>query len=363
MVLLALAYFAMKPLVAFVVLWIPVESLPHLDDGSSKSAQTCQAMQGLTDDAAHAADGTIMMQGISLPRRLTEVQWRATDGADLVEMLREAVRLTGFKQSAGASGRATHKQQKKQTEQTTMRVAYLLTGDAFRSSRRQLESSSCGQGSEEPQLRACKSQLSNIIKPLEQAGYDVSLYGVTYPCSGGQQLVEGLPGMFDGYMKGFSVATRSNATYGGQVTGWRASVSQVMKDVSNHSDWFDYYIITRWDLLAENVTTPEFWRCVLDGQRVARHLGNLMAFTTDDAWGLVNMDFMMVVPGSLMENLYGMLLTNPERCCSTSYKGTACVLCADNLNSDAGTTDAAPINCPGLERSLQLGKNAPLMPP
>jgi len=297
-----------------------------------------------------------MMQAISFPR-LTEVQWQAQDSADIVEILREAVRLTGFKQSTVVEGTASIKQQ---TERTTMRIAYLIAGDAFRSSRRQLEPGSCAEGSEEPQLHACKSQMTNIIKPLEQAGYDVSLYGVTYPCSGGQQLVDSLPGMFDGYMKRFASVARSNITYGGQVGGWRAAVSQVMTRVNNNTDWFDYYIITRWDLVADNTTTPEFWKCVLDGQRVARHLGHLNALTTDTGWGLLNMDFFMILPGSLMENLYSMLLTDPERCCSTSYMGTACVLCADNLNLDAGTSHTAQIACPGLERSLQLNKNAPL---
>lgn len=350
----------MQPLVVLLVFWwLSLEALSHLDEGSRSlpptqhdEAQTCMG------DTEHAAGSTQnMMQATSFPR-LTEVAWKA-DGADIVETLREALRLTGFRsRSAAGDGTATASR-RQQTERTTMRIAYLITGDAFRSSRKQLEAGSCGEGSEEPQLLACKSQMTNIIKPLEQAGYDVSLYGVTYPCSGGQQLVDSLPGMFDGYMKGFALAERSNVTYGGQVRGWRAAVTQVMTEVMNNTDWFDYYMITRWDLTAENDTTAEFWKCVLDGQRVARHLGHLNAFTTDTGWGLVNMDFFMIVPGTLMESLYSMLSTNPERCCSTSYMGTACVMCADNLNSDAGTAEVAPISCPGLERSLQLNKNAP----
>jgi len=231
----------MQPIVFFVFWWTLVESLSRLDEGCD------------TERTAEAAQN--MMQAISLPR-LTEVQWQAQESADIVETLREAVRLTGFKQSAIAEGTASRKQQ---TERTTMRIAYLLVGDAFRSSRRQLEPGSCASGSEEPQLNASKSQMTNIIKPLEQAGYDVSVYGVTYPCSGGQQLVQSLPGMFDGYMKGFLLAARTNITYGGQVGGWRAAVSQVMTEVNNNTAWFDYYILTRWDLVAEKATTPEFW--------------------------------------------------------------------------------------------------------
>jgi hypothetical protein len=302
-----------------------------------------------------------MLQAASLPR-LSEVQrqQQARESADIVVTLREALRLTGFKTSTVSEGAALFKKEQKRDSK---RIAYLITGDAFRSSSRGLESSTCTEESEEPQRVACKTQLSNVIKPMEAAGYQVSVYGVTYPCSGGQSLVQSLPDMFDTYMKGFGLVTRSNVTYGGQVTSWRAAVAQVMNDSSSSSiDAFDYYIITRWDLRALDETTPEFWQCVLDGKRVARHLGHLHSYTTEQGWGLLNMDFMMIVHGSLMDNLYDMLLTDSEKCCSTQPMGSACVLCADNLNSNANATDSAPISCPGFETSLQLSKTAPLPP-
>mmetsp|Transcript_24974 Transcript_24974/g.48744 ORF Transcript_24974/g.48744 Transcript_24974/m.48744 type:complete len:356 (+) Transcript_24974:96-1163(+) len=343
---MALVCYAIRPLVVLVFWWMLVDSLLHEDE-----LQTCTSKE---NDATDTAQN--LLHTVGLPR-LTEVQRQASDGADIVETLREAVRLTGFKQSAVA--KETASLFKLQTKRATGRVAYLIAGDAFRSSRRQLESSSCAEGSEGPQLEACQSQVNDIIKPLEQAGYDVSLYGVTYPCSGGEQLVRSLPDMYDGYMKGFALVERTNVTYGGQQHGWRAAVSQVMTDVNNATDWYDYYIISRWDLVTENHSTPEFWKCVLDGQPVARHFGHLTGYTTDSGWGHLNMDFIMVVPGILMANLYSMLLTNPERCCETSYMGPACVNCADNLNGDAGTTEAAPKVCPFLEASLRLSKNAP----
>jgi len=286
-------------------------------------------------------------------------QQQAKDGADIIATLREALRLTGFKKTTVGEGATSFVRQQRRV---SMRIAYLITGDAFRSSQSGLESSSCTAGSEEPQRVACKTQLSNIIKPLEAAGYQVSVYGVTYPCSGGQSLVQSLPDMFDGFMKGFALMTRSNVTYGGQVTSWRAGVTQVMNDSGNSSNWFDYYMITRWDLKVDDVTAPEFWKCALDGKRVARHLGHLNSYTTEQGWGLLNMDYIMIVHGSLVENLYNMLLSDSEKCCSTRVMGPACVPCADNLNSEANTTDAAPISCPGFEGSIKFSKTAPLPP-
>jgi len=303
--------------------------------------------------------------------RLSEMQrqQQARESADLVATLREALRLTGFKTSTVSEGVASFKTERKRD---SMRIAYLITGDAFRSSSRGLESSTCTEESVEPQRVACKTQLSNIIRPLEAAGYQVSVFGVTYPCSGGQALVQLLPDLFDTHMKGFELVTRSNVTYGGQVISWRAAVAQVKNGSSSNSssnssggssiDAFDYYVITRWDLRVLDETTPEFWRCVLDGKRVARHLGHLHSYTTEQGWGQFNMDFMMIVHGSLIENLSDMLSTDSERCCSTQPMGSACVLCADNLNSYANTTDSAPVSCPGFETALQFSKTAPLPP-
>jgi len=302
-----------------------------------------------------------MLQAVSHPKQAVVQRWpqqEAKDSADVVVTLREALRLTGFKIATVDKGAASFS---RQSRRDSMRIAYLLTGDAFRNSQVGHDPYSCSAESEEPQRIACQSHLSNIIKPMEAAGYQVSLYGVTYPCSGGESLVQSLPDMFDGYMKGFALTTRSNFTTGGQVTSWRAAVSQVMTDISNDTGTFDYYIISRWDLKVDEATTPEYWKCVFDGKRVARHLGHLCACATEDCWQKgINMDMMLMVHGSLMENLYSMLWTDSEKCCSTQAYGLACIPCADNLNAEASATDPAPIACPGLEGSLKLSKTAPM---
>jgi len=258
-------------------------------------------------------------------------------------------------------GFAEHKQGKRHPHHGNKRVAYLLTGDSFRNRGAQLENGSCAPGSEGPQWQSLRSQVHDIIQPIEHAGYSVWVYGVTYPCSGGQRLVYDIPSFFGHRMHGFALTNRSNVTYGGQVKGWQHVINDVISDAEHASGQFDFYIITRWDLEATKPTTTAYWQCALNSsQSVARHLGHLNGYTTENGWGHFNMDFLMLIPAPLLKQLHSMLMSDPERCCSTAYMGTACVLCADNLNADSNTTEEASLICSKESIPLSLQKTAPL---
>jgi len=253
-----------------------------------------------------------------------------------------------------------HKQRKRHPHRKSKRLGYLLVGDTFRNSNAQLEPGSCAPGTEGPQWQALRSQVHDIIKPIEYAGYSVSVYGVTYPCLGGQRLVDDIPKFFGGRMHGFTLTNRTNTTYGGQVHGWQRIINDVISDAEHPSDLFDFYVITRWDLRATKPTTPEFWQCALSNSpSVARHLGHLNGYTTKDGWGRFNMDFMMIFPAIRLKQLHSMLMSNPERCCSTVHMSTACTLCAENLNVDSHTAKEAPLTCNMVSGPFDLVKTAP----
>ena len=211
----------------------------------------------------------------------------------------------------------------------TLRVALLFTGDSFRATGQTMEVDTCTSEAEVTQKACSESHVANITRPLEAAGYSVSAYGVTYACSNGRNLSHLLRSWYAPAHLGrfeLSIIERSPELYGGQGHAYAAALRMARASATP----FDYYIVLRWDLAAR--MDPSAWRCMLDAAPVARNLAHAGGLTYEAAIGIVNMDWLMVVPQPLVTCFADMLENEYEECCSTAERGSCCNECSDHLN-------------------------------
>lgn len=232
----------------------------------------------------------------------------------------------------------------------TGHVAVLLTGDSFRNSKRQLEAGSCGQGSEEQQRVMSKAHVDNIVRPLQAAGYNVSLFGSTYRCPDGRDLTHLLRRWYfrpaarlpDGAELSavelqLDTIERPPILFGGQGASYAAATRLAMLAAKQSAVPYEQLLVLRFDLAPE--TGIGAWTCAFDAPAAARSSAHLHGLTSGQAAGLLNLDHVLAVPGGLAHCFRHLLLKEPERCCSTAPCGPACSFCANALNSLAHIPD------------------------
>jgi hypothetical protein len=240
----------------------------------------------------------------------------------------------------------------------TGRVALLLIGEALRDTTRQGGRRTCGPGSEAVQRDVAANHLKNIVEPMELSGYNVEIFGVTYPCTNGSSAQDFLHSAYEGRFTALNATfPKPKESFGGQVHSMRAIAEMVIDRIdSGRGQPYEQLMFFRWDILP---STPLDANCTVGNPTVvARDNSNIRGWETNYGLGKINIDFVHMFPGAFLPCFLHLTRDRPTDCCKNSCMGMACTHCMNTLNVIAGAnqTLAPTTGCP--KEMFRQGKSA-----
>ena len=253
---------------------------------------------------------------------------------------------------------------------TTKRVAILMIGESFRSTRRQLSRRTCSPDSIPPQMQVAYDIKAKVVLPLKLANYTVDLFGTTYPCSNSsdsEAYHKVLHQMFD-FTAFNGHLIKSKLEFGGQMGIIQASTKLALENekLGDAGNGYDYFMFLRWDLRMVGLAMDyRHLDCAFDATHSVHIARDYLQFARNLGPQHANLDWMWVVPSYSIECLYTIGLNDPELCCESKCGGSACHGCMKNLNDATHSSwpghtsswmDHAHSTCPAM---LTLDKAMP----
>ena len=243
--------------------------------------------------------------------------------------------------------------EKDQKRDSGKRVAIILRGLTFKNSGRGHESATCSDASFETQKKLADAH-NALFSEMENWGYAVSIFGVTYACSNGRNFTSDLPTMYGNKLhlkivenNGMMMSPLSEGVQGvmEQATreatpGSSGSLLQAVDEVANGGD-FDVVLIFRWDAAYHGLK-----ECHLKATASADM--NLGDYTH---WS--NRDNLFIIKGTQIKCFSEFLRTKPDECCGKVSCG-GCHECVQRFHSWLGRDDldGKPIN--GVSKDLHI---------